>query len=159
MNKGFSVVFIFAYLGISFFCIFERIHAWPFSDYSAYQYYYHPKYVTLYIPYLKLSDGSYVPPDITEFNVNTLLGFFFKSAKLTPFISKAYFFDVFFSHEYQDRYMDKTLKSKFMREIVKRMNKKGLQPVKFVSMQVRFIEERKHKWTPIYIPGKEYDIP
>ena len=161
MNKVFVSVFIAIYLSALFFCIFKRINAWPLSDYRAYQNHADPQYTRLYLPYFKLSDGSYFRLDMTKFDAATNLGGLFKSKKITPFINQSYFFFVFIQHDLksQNRYIDKVLKSQFMQMILKQMSKRDSHPVKFVVMQVSFEEVRTHKWVPVYTPWREYDLP
>lgn len=145
-NKTLISIFIVIYLGQFFFCIFFRIESWPFSDYRVYPFHNHPKHIKAYIPYFKLSDGSYIPPILNN--------------KFVYYIEKSYFQKAYLKYNPVDykRYISALLKSNSMKKALKRMKKSNLIPTQFVIMEIKFTEKKKHKWEPIFTPVKEYDI-
>ena len=145
-NKAFIAVFIVLYLGSFFYVIFFRIESWPFSDYRVYSHHTHPKRIKTYIPYFRLSDGSYVPPIVNN--------------KIILLIDKPHFQKAYLKYNSSDydTYINKLLKSKTMRQAVKRMREQNLFPAQFIIMEVKFKEKKKHKWIPVYTPVKKYDI-
>ena len=110
-NKIFITVFIIVYLGQFFFCIFFRIESWPFSDYSMYRSHTHPKRVKVYIPYFKLSDGSYIPPVLNN--------------KIVLSINKVHFHKAYRKYDSADydRYINALLKSNSMKKSIEKNEK------------------------------------
>ena len=144
MQKRLAIVFITIYLGQFFFCTFWRIESWPFSDYRIFQKDSHPKLVNTYSPYLKLSNGSYVSI-IKEklFYINN-----------NHFVTAT---DKYKPLDYE-KYINNLIHSKGMKQAVDKMRKQNLFPIKFIVMQVKFVEIKKHKWQPVYTPFKKYDL-
>ena len=142
----FQIFFSFIYIGVLFFCIFARIESWPFSDYRVFKRNHHPKYLISHVPWLKLSDGEYFNPSTREFYFH---------------IDRPYFDEALRMMDPQtlERYLTSIAESKRLEKLAKRMRRAGKVPVKFVAMKITFKQGKNKKWSPVYTPVKEYDIP
>ena len=136
-------VFIIVYLGSFFFCIFFQIESWPFSDYRLFPHKSHPNRVHVYLPYFQLSNGQFFDP--------------LKNRHLS--LDRSYFNKVFrFKSLAIEPYIRNLIQSKKMEKAIKKMEREGLVPVKFIPMLITFKKSEKNKWEPVLKPVTEYDI-
>ena len=145
MKKIFNRFFIIIYIGVLFFCIFARVESWPFSDYRLFAGSSYPQNITIYVPYFELLDGQYFNPGTKKIFLN---------------IDRDYFDESFQMSQNDDlkRYMKGLVHSARVKDVINKMTKHNLHPIKFVVMKVTFKRENDKKWVPVYSPEIKLDI-
>ena len=143
--KIFNWFFIITYIGVLFFFIFARVESWPFSDYRLFSNSSYPWDITIYAPYFELLDGQYFNPG---------------TKKIYLKIDRDYFDESFQVSQHDDlkKYMKGLVHSAPVKDMINKMKKHNLHPVKFVVMKVTFKRENAKKWVPVYSPEIKLDI-